>query len=194
MKEEKKMITIEVDKGAPDGDQYVKHGEGHEIANVEPGDVIVQIKQKKHKTFLRRGADLFMEKNISLLDALTGVEFIFPHLDGRPIKIKSNPGEIISPDQMFTVEALGMPFHKKTYEFGNLIIQFKVIFPDHLEADHIDVLKKILPTKITRKSSKAEDESTAVVEETKVSSDQPPEEYLMKKFEEHHRNTHHRGG
>lgn len=64
---ETKTLKVEIDKGAPNGEQYVKHGEGNEVPGVEPGDVIVVIKEKKHENFHRKGADLIMEKEIDLL-------------------------------------------------------------------------------------------------------------------------------
>lgn len=70
-----------------------------------------------------------MEKEITLIEALTGLDFILTHLDGRKIRIKNKAGEVIKPDSLFTVENLGMPFHKRTYQHGNLIIQFKIKFP-----------------------------------------------------------------
>src|SRR4051794_5223804 len=70
IKKETKTLKVEVDKGAPNGEKYVIHGEGDEVPEVEAGDVIVQIKEKKHKTFIRKGADLFMEKEISLIESL----------------------------------------------------------------------------------------------------------------------------
>jgi DnaJ family protein A protein 2 len=63
-----------------------------------------------------------MEKEITLVEALTGLDFILVHLDGRKVRVRNNPGEVIKPDSLMTVENLGMPFHKKTYQFGNLII------------------------------------------------------------------------
>lgn len=39
-----------------------------------------------------------MNKEISLLEALTGVDFVIMHLDGRKIRIQSKPGEVIQPD------------------------------------------------------------------------------------------------
>jgi len=36
---------------------------------------------------MRKGADLVMEKEIPLLQALTGVDFTIKHLDGRNIRI-----------------------------------------------------------------------------------------------------------
>jgi DnaJ homolog subfamily A member 2 len=134
VKQEKKTLKVEIDKGSPNGERYTIHGEGNEIPNVEPGDVIVQIKEKKHKTFSRKGADLFMEKEITLFEALTGLDFVLVHLDGRKVRINNKPGEVIKPDSLFTVENLGMPFHKKTYSNGNLIIQFKIKFPTEVNA------------------------------------------------------------
>jgi len=36
-----------------------------------------------HQLFKRKGADLLIEKEISLLEALTGVDFVLKHLDGK---------------------------------------------------------------------------------------------------------------
>jgi len=57
------------------------------VPDVEPGDVIAVLKIKPHKIFKRAGADLIMEKEISLLEALTGCDFVIEHLDGRKIRI-----------------------------------------------------------------------------------------------------------
>lgn len=129
LQKETKKLKCEIDKGAPNGDQYTIHGEGDEVPDVEAGDVIVVIKEVPHKLFKRKGADLFMEKEITLLEALTGIEFVFTHLDGRKIKVVNTPGEIVKPEALKTLENLGMPFHKKVYMFGSLIIQFKIKFP-----------------------------------------------------------------
>lgn len=78
-----KKLEVEIDKGSPHGQQFTIHGEGDQVPDVEAGDVIVVIKCKPNKTFQRKGADLLMEKEISLLEALTGVDFVLQHLDGR---------------------------------------------------------------------------------------------------------------
>lgn len=41
VKKENKTLKVEVDKGAPNGEKYVIHGEGDEIPEAESGDVIV---------------------------------------------------------------------------------------------------------------------------------------------------------
>jgi DnaJ family protein A protein 2 len=153
IKKETKKLTVEIDKGAPNGDKYIKHGEGDEIPEAEPGDVVVVIQEKKHKLFRRKGADLFMEKEITLIEALTGLDFVLTHLDGRKIRIRNTPGEVIKPESLFTVEKLGMPFHKRTYEHGNLIIQFKIKFPTQIDAKSSALLSEALSTKASGKST-----------------------------------------
>jgi len=83
-----------------------------------------------------------MEKEITLLQALTGVDFVVNHLDGTKLRIKNEPGEVIKPDDIKTVFDKGLPFHKQSYKFGNLYVMFKVTFPKAmpkpaLEACHI---------------------------------------------------------
>jgi DnaJ family protein A protein 2 len=109
---EKKILEVQIDKGAPNGEKYVFHGEADEFPEIEPGDVVIQVQEEPNDTFKRRGADLLMEKEISLLEALTGVDFVLTHLDGRKIRIKNKAGEVIKPDEIKTVEGHGMPYHK----------------------------------------------------------------------------------
>ena len=189
IKKEAKKVAVEVDKGAPNGEKYVKHGEGDEIPEAEAGDVIVVIAEKKHKTFKRKGADLEMDKEITLFEALTGLDFVLTHLDGRKIRIRNTPGDVIKPESKFTCEGLGMPFHKRTYSFGNLIINFKIKFPTTIDAKSSKLLQEALggavasagAAKTTPKASTADSGDVA-------------ETCELKAFKEEHRNTDHRGG
>jgi DnaJ homolog subfamily A member 2 len=89
---EKKVIEVEVDKGAPHGEKYLFHGESDEYPDCEPGDVIIVVDEQPHKVFKRKGADLLMEKEISLLEALTGCDFVVEFLNGTSFRVKSTPG------------------------------------------------------------------------------------------------------
>jgi len=57
-----KTLTVDIDKGTPSGEQYTIHGEGDCVPDVEPGDVIVVAVVRTNKIFMRKGADLYMEK------------------------------------------------------------------------------------------------------------------------------------
>jgi len=86
-------------------------GEAHEAPGVMAGDLHVRFTIKKHKIFTRKGADLFMTKKVSLLEALTGFTFNFTHLDGRTIQVATMPGEVISHKQSKMLRNFGMPFY-----------------------------------------------------------------------------------
>jgi DnaJ family protein A protein 2 len=60
------------------------------------GDVYLVVHIEPHKFFERKGADLFIKKKISLIEALTGFEFQIDHLDNTKFVVKNSPGEIIS--------------------------------------------------------------------------------------------------
>jgi len=85
-----------------------------------------------------------MEKEITLLEALTGVDFVTSHLDGSKLRIKSTPGDVIKPDSIMTVEDKGLPFHKQSYKSGNLFVMFKVKFPVSLNQSQLDSANKAL--------------------------------------------------
>lgn len=129
-----------------------------------------------------------MEKEITLIEALTGLDFVLTHLDGRKIRIANKPGEVIKPDSMFTVENMGMPFHKKSYTHGNLIIQFKIKFPNQVDSKMMGLLNEALG----EDKSKSKKGGAGKKEEAK--DDEVSETCTLKQFEEFHRNTHHQGG
>jgi len=173
---EKKVIEVDIDKGTPDNYQYTFHGEADEYPGMEAGDVIIVCKEVPHKKYKRKGADLLMEHTITLIDALTGVDFTITHLDGSMLRVKSKPGEVIKPDDLKTIEGKGLPFHKRSYEFGNLYIKFTVTFPDQLSKTQLGSLNKAL--------GKADADDTDMTDET----------CLLKKYSESQRNTKATGG
>jgi DnaJ-class molecular chaperone len=67
------------------------------------GDLYVRILIKDNKNYERRGADLFIQQKIPLLNALTGVTLEFIHLDGRKFTISTAPGEIISNSKEYLI-------------------------------------------------------------------------------------------
>merc|ERR1712188_321805 len=93
------------------------------------------------------GADLFMNKKISLLEALTGFTFEFSHLDGRSVSVATMPGEVISHKQTKMLRNFGMPFYQDEMGSGNLFIEFEVQFPKKgaLKPKQVKQLRKIRP-------------------------------------------------
>jgi len=143
--QEKKVLEIFIDKGMTHKQKLVFSGEGDQEPNVIPGDVIIVLNQEQHKTFRRDGADLFMEKEITLFEALCGFSFTITHLDGRVLLVKSGPGEIIKPGDVKEVPNEGMPIHKRPFDKGVLVIKFSIKFPESISPENIPVLAKVLP-------------------------------------------------
>ena len=147
MKKIKRRTEIDLEKAVLDGHIYKMEKEGDEDLNIETGDLTVEIILEKHKDFTRKGADLFYKCEISLLEALTGVKFIINHLNGKKILIYSNPGEIISPSTIKTVEGLGMPFFNSPNKYGNLFVDFQIIFPEILSDEQCKKFAELLNNK-----------------------------------------------
>merc|ERR1712014_69075 len=96
-KSEKEILEVHIQKGSPDGHKIPFREMADEHPDADTGDVIFVLKQQDHAVFKRKGADLFIEKNISLVEALCGFEMELKHLDDRKLLIKTTPGEIIKP-------------------------------------------------------------------------------------------------
>jgi len=96
-KQEREVLEVHIQKGSPDNHKVVFREMADEHPDADAGDVVFMLKQQEHAIFKRKGADLFMEKKISLVEALCGFELELTHLDGRKLLIKTAPGEIVKP-------------------------------------------------------------------------------------------------
>merc|ERR1740127_16250 len=96
-KQEREVLEVHIQKGATDGHKVTFREMADEHPDMDAGDVIFVLKQQEHADFKRRGADLFIERKISLVEALCGFEMEITHLDGRKLLIKSAPGDIVKP-------------------------------------------------------------------------------------------------
>jgi DnaJ-class molecular chaperone len=82
-----------------------------------------------------------MTKEILLSEALCGIEFVVPFLDGSKFSVSTEMNQVIQPDQILTIQEKGMPFHKNSFKQGNLFIMFKVKFPQTIPHDMMASLK-----------------------------------------------------
>lgn len=164
----KKTLEVYIEKGATHGQKIVFAGESDQAPGVDPGDMIFLVVQKKHDVFERKGNDLYMEKTLSLTEALCGFAFSFQHLDGRTLVVKSNPGEIIKPDDVRVINDEGMPHKGDHLSKGKLYVSFKIEFPPtgSFKPDQIKTLLSVLPKVKTPTIPKGEH-----VEEVKLSAE-----------------------
>mmetsp|Transcript_404 Transcript_404/g.941 ORF Transcript_404/g.941 Transcript_404/m.941 type:complete len:420 (+) Transcript_404:152-1411(+) len=169
---EKKMLEVYVEKGMRHNQKIVFKGEADEAPGQLPGDVVFVIDQQEHAVFRRKGADLLMEKQISLQEALCGLKFTQEHPDGRTLIIKTEPGEIIKPDMIKSIVDGGMSVHKRPFTKGRLFVVFRVNFPDSLSAPQITALKSALPSSGSENETMPEGEMVEEVSMMTASADQ----------------------
>jgi len=69
----------------------------------ESGNVVVVLKEEDHKTFSRKGHDLFVTHEVGMTEALCGMQFVLQHLDGRNLVLRNPPGRVIEPGMLLRV-------------------------------------------------------------------------------------------
>jgi DnaJ family protein A protein 2 len=117
------------------------------------GDLILFLRENPHDVYTRKGSDLFIKKNIALIEALLGFNFTIAHLDGHEYTFYTHPGDIVGDGHKKVIKGLGMPFFDEPESRGNLIVEFKVVMPKRgeLTAEQLKALSGALPGKINER-------------------------------------------
>jgi len=171
--QEKKVLDVHIDKGMKAGQKVVFTGEGDQAPDIIPGDIIVTLQQIEHNMFRRDGNDLLIEHSLTLVEALCGFQFHIVHLDKRVLRVKSAPGEVVTPGDIKCIDGEGMPTYRRPFEKGRLIIRFNVQFPKTVNADAVKLLEKALPKPTPSKQQ--QQHKDADVEDVVLSSFVPNE-------------------
>lgn len=120
-----------------DDDRIPIEGIGCTVPDIDQqGDVVIILHIEEEKGWRRVGSNLELEVDILLSQALCGFSKIIDHLDDKKMVIRSE--EIIKPMERKVIYGKG--FHG-----GDLIIIFKVIFPEFLSDDEKIQCAMILP-------------------------------------------------
>jgi len=144
---EKKTLDVYITKGQKHGTRITFKGEADEAPNTIAGDVVVVLQQTEHPSFRRDGAQLFVKQRITLLEALTGFSFTLTHLDGRVLRVSSEPGMVCKPGQTKCLRDEGMPLVSNPYSRGHLWVEMEVDFPEpgQLDDKALRALSAVLP-------------------------------------------------
>ena len=142
---------INIKKGSKNGDNIVVKEGGNYIPELGiTEDLVIQVIETEHPKYKRKGNDLFIEEQITLCEALCGLELTIDHLIG-PLQVKIS--DIVKPNQMFKVFGKGMPIKHEDKsltdgegndDYGDLIIDLQIQFPESLGDKQKGYLKKIL--------------------------------------------------
>ncbi|XP_041375108.1 dnaJ homolog subfamily A member 2-like [Gigantopelta aegis] len=188
---ETKILEVHVDKGMRDGQKIPFRGEGDQLPDMEPGDVIIVLQQREHDFYSREGNDLFCTYTIGLTEALCGFHFTLKHLDGRDLLIKNPPGGVINPGMIRAVRNEGMPIYRNPFEKGNLYIKFEITFPkqNFIPEDKLKALEALLPARTEvdmLEGDNVEEVNLVDFEDTRSSGRARGEAYDEDDDEDHH--------
>ncbi|KAF9207276.1 hypothetical protein BGZ49_000828 [Haplosporangium sp. Z 27] len=138
-----KILTVDVKPGWKAGTKIRFPNEGDEYPNGTTQDIEFVLEEKPHPTFTRRGDDLIVDLELTLVEALTGFSKKVKTLDDRTLPVSASGARVIQPGQEEKFPGEGMPISKKPGQKGDLIVRFVVKFPTQLTASQKEGLKKI---------------------------------------------------
>jgi len=161
---DRKILEIVVEPGMKDNQRITFAGESDQAPDMEPGDVVFVIRTKQHDRFKRSGDDLIMQKSITLVEALTGFEFTFEHLDKTNIVVKSAPEQVIKPGDVMSIPEKGMPIYGRPFSWGRMLVKFDVVFPLFSEVKpKLDEIRACLPAPAKSDDTRMTDSKTETV-------------------------------
>ncbi|KAI8072592.1 hypothetical protein BC940DRAFT_269261 [Gongronella butleri] len=135
------QYTITIERGMADGQSIVLEEEANEFPDTIPGNLHFLLSTIPHLTYERQGNNLYTKQTINLVEALTGFTKELTALDGTT-KILLKRTEITPYGYVQTIKGAGMPIQNQHGQFGDLYVEYLVLFPDHVDSHVIEVLKK----------------------------------------------------
>jgi len=146
VKKVEKQLDIKVKAGWKAGTKVTFNRVGDQYPGKIPADIAFIIKDKPHPVFTRDGHNIKFTYKIPLRDALCGSVVQIPTLDGKKVGINCT-GEVIKPTTTKRLQGYGLPIPKEQNRKGDLIVEFDVMFPDHLSQSSKDIIYDVLSNK-----------------------------------------------
>ena len=139
------VAEIDIPKGAYNGYTFRVAGKGDASPIGPSGDLIVVISEKSDPQFERRGNDLYINKDIPVLDAILGKDITIESLDGSKINFKTHVG--IKPGEMFRLKDRGMPILGTRNSYGYLVVVVGYKVPTELTSTERKSLEELAKSK-----------------------------------------------
>jgi DnaJ-class molecular chaperone len=139
---ETETVYITIPAGIDDNEIIIVPNKGN-IIGENVGDIKCCIKINNQTLYSRQGMDVHYKKELSLKESLCGFSFPIHHLDGKTYNINNTMGRIIVPGMKQIIPKLGMK-RCDSKNYGNLIIDFEIKFPETLTQEQREILVKIL--------------------------------------------------
>ena len=133
-----KKISVNIPAGIDDGQAISLRGQGDVGKNGGAvGDLIIGIRVQPHPVLRREGTSIYLDRNISFLQAALGAEIEIPTLDG---KVKYTIPEGTQTGTTFRLREKGVP-HLNGRGRGDQLVTVKVEVPQNLTPSQREALR-----------------------------------------------------
>jgi DnaJ-class molecular chaperone len=128
-----KKIYVKLFPGIENGHKFIISGNGEQILNGNPGDLIVTINTRQSGIFKRINENLKINLNIHFVRTITGCSYKITLPSSEILELNTKTfNEIINPLKLYVYKKKGMPIYnineKKIIDYGDLYIQFDIIY------------------------------------------------------------------
>lgn len=138
-------LHVNIDPGTPSNARIRYPGMvPSRMNNIVPGDAYLILNQVPHHVFRRVDDDLYMEKDISIFDAMLGRDVNVHTIDRRELNLRLPPGS--KPGLRLRVAGAGMPRSNGRGNHGDLYVQLNITIPalkpEDLDKKLIDLMNE----------------------------------------------------
>jgi molecular chaperone DnaJ len=138
--EEENRLEVKVPAGVATGMRLRLSGEGEAGEHGGPtGDLYVVMVVQEHEVFAREGADLHVERPVSVFQAMLGGPLEITTVLGEQRTLEVQPGS--QPGEVLRLRGDGMP-HLDSSRRGDLYVHLKVVVPRRLTPDQRRLLEE----------------------------------------------------
>ena len=136
-----RTLKVRIPAGVSSGNYIPLHGEGH-YGKGGGGDVLVEIEEKEHPLFLRRGDDIVIDVPVSIAQAVLGGKVVVPTLSGEKrvdLPAGTAPGTIL--------RVRGAGIKRLDGGQGDELVRVKLHVPAKLSSEEKKLWKKLAEIK-----------------------------------------------
>ncbi|KAL1218734.1 Chaperone protein dnaJ 1 [Cardamine amara subsp. amara] len=122
----------------------------------QPGNLYIKLKVANDSTFTRDGSDIYVDANISFIQAIMGGKVVVPTLSG---KIELNIPKGTQPGNLLVLRGKGLPKQGYFVDHGDQYVRFRVNFPSEVNERQRAILEEFAKEEINNELSGSSEES-----------------------------------
>ncbi|XP_057442492.1 chaperone protein dnaJ 1, mitochondrial isoform X2 [Lotus japonicus] len=152
-----KEVKVTIPAGVDSGDTiHVPEGGNAAGSGGRPGSLYIKIKVAEDSVFVRDGADIYVDSNISFTQAILGGKVDVPTLSGK-MEVKIPKG--VQPGQLLVFRGKGLPKHGYLIHHGDQYVRFRVNFPTAINERQRAILEELAKEEIKAGNSSSFEEN-----------------------------------